>query len=73
MINEFELLKGDFNIHLSKKKSQFIAGRKLMKESTSEVSDIGRVKEYKYLGLTVTQGKQKLIKMAKDLAEKQMR
>ena len=25
VINEFELLKGDFNIHLNKKTSQFIA------------------------------------------------
>ena len=67
------MLKGDFNIHLNKKKSQYIAGTKLMKESTSEVSGIGRVKEYKYLGLTVTHGKKKLIKMVKDLAEKQVR
>ena len=44
-----------------------------MKESTSEVSGIGRVQEYKYLGLTVTHGKRKLIKMAKDLTEKQVR
>ena len=73
VINEFELLKGDFNIHLNKKKSQFIVGTKLIKESTSEVSGIGRVKEYKYLGLTVTHGKKKLIKMAKDVAEKQVR
>ena len=34
VINEFELLKGDFNIHLNKKKSQFIAGARLMREST---------------------------------------
>ena len=73
VINEFELLKGDFNIHLNKKKSQFIAGTKLIKDSTSEVSGISRVKEYKYLGLTVTHGKKMLIKMAKDLAEKQVR
>ena len=44
-----------------------------MRESTREVNGRGRVKEYKYLGLTVTHGKKKLIKMAKDLAEKQMR
>ena len=44
-----------------------------MKESTGEVSGIGRVKEYKYLELTVTHGKKKLIKMAKDLAETQVR
>ena len=73
MINEFELLKGEFNIHLNKKKSQFIAGTKLMKESTSEVSVIGRVNEYKYLGVTVTHGKKKLIQMAKDLGERQVK
>ena len=73
VINEFELLKGEFNIHLNKKKSQFIAGTKLMKESTSEVSGIGRVKEYKYLGMIVTHERKKLIKKAKDLTEKQVR
>ena len=35
-----------------------------MRESTSEVSGIDRVKEYKYLGLTVTHGNKKLVKMA---------
>ena len=43
MINEFELLKGEFNINLNKKKSQFIAGAKLMRDSTSQVNGIGRV------------------------------
>ena len=70
VINEFELLKGNFNIHLNKKKSQFIAVARLMGESTSEVIGIGRVNEYKNLGLAMTHGKKKLIKMVKDLAEK---
>ena len=39
-------------------------------ETFTEAEGISRVKDYKYLGLTVTHGKKKVLKMAKDTVER---
>ena len=43
--------------------------------STAEVEGISRVTDYKYLGLglTVTHGKKKILRTARDTVEKQVR
>ena len=42
-------------------------------ETFTETEEISRVKYYKYLGLTVTHGKKKVLKIAKDTVEKQVK
>ena len=42
-------------------------------ETFSETEGISRVKDYKYLGITVTQGKKKVLKVAKVTVKKQIK
>ena len=72
VIKSFELLMNEFNIHINKKKSQYVCKDK-PGETFTETEGISRVKDYKYLGLTVTHGKKKILKMAKDTVERQVK
>ena len=42
-------------------------------ETFTETEGISRVRDYKYLGLTITHGKKKILKMAKDTVERQVK
>ena len=73
VIKSFEELMNKFNIHINKKKTQYVAKVKRGDTSTAEVEGISRVTDYKYLGLTVTHGKKKILRTARDTVEKQVR
>ena len=62
----------EFNIHINKKKSQYVCKDKPSKTLT-ETEGISRAKDYKYLGLTVRHRKKRFLKVAKDTVERQIK
>ena len=53
IIKSFEKLMDKYNLAINKKKTQFVAGKKLGDEFKI-VEGVERVNEYKYLGVKVT-------------------
>ena len=53
IIKSFEKLMDKYNLAINKKKTQFVAGRKL-REDVKIVEGVERVNDYKYLGVKVT-------------------
>ena len=53
IIKSFEKLMDKYNLAINKKKTQFVAGRKLGDE-IKIVEGVERVNDYKYLGVKVT-------------------
>ena len=53
IIRSFEKLIDKYNLVINKKKTQFVAGRKL-RDDVKIVEGVERVNDYKYLGVKVT-------------------